>query len=156
MCSFIRFVKPWILGRFFDRNVPTRGSLKLWTEPPKKLSRRLLASVTIKCRKRFAKGYAALVLVTIKDWLILRTPSMVIPLSVIPRNSCFSTLSDSPVLPVFPRSSLSHFFRLRFRSCSKIFEFRSGESENFSNSKIRLQFRLRLPSMQPKFTNVFI
>ena len=50
----------------------------------------------------------------------------------------------------------SHFqvagVTLRLRSCSKIFE--SG-SENFSHLRIRLLFRLRLPSMQPKFSKFF-
>jgi len=47
----------------------------------------------------------------------------------------------------------SHFFRLRLRSCSKIFKSGSG---NFSNLRIRLLFRLRLQSIQPKFTLVFV
>ena len=45
------------------------------------------------------------------------------------------------------RGGRSHFFRLR--SCSKISESRSG-SGNFSNLWIRLLFRHRLPSIQPK------
>ena len=50
------------------------------------------------------------------------------------------------------RGGRSHFFRLR--SCSKIFETGSG-SEIFSNLRIRLLFRRRLQSMQPKSTNLF-
>ena len=49
----------------------------------------------------------------------------------------------------------SHIFRLRLRSCFKTFE--SGVwtgSEKFSSLRIRLLFRLRLPSMQPNFTSV--
>jgi len=50
------------------------------------------------------------------------------------------------------RGGRSRFFRLRLRSCSKIFESRSG-SGDFSNLKIRLLFKLRLqPSIQPQFT----
>jgi len=42
---------------------------------------------------------------------------------------------------VFSRGGRSHFFRLRLRSCSNIFESGSG---NFSDLRIRLLFRLRL------------
>jgi len=52
------------------------------------------------------------------------------------------------------RGGRSHFFRLRLRSCSKTFESESG-SGNLSNLRIRILFRLRLPSIQPKFTNAF-
>jgi len=44
------------------------------------------------------------------------------------------------------------FFRLRLRSCFEM--FKSG-SAIFLNLRIRLFFRLQLPSIQPKFTNVF-
>jgi len=48
----------------------------------------------------------------------------------------------------------SHIFRLRLRSCANIFGFGSGSgSEFFSNLRIRLLFKLRQPSMQPKFSN---
>jgi len=54
------------------------------------------------------------------------------------------------------RSGRSHIFRLRLRSCSEIFETGSGsDSEKCSNLRIRLLFRLRLPSMQPTFSNVY-
>jgi len=55
------------------------------------------------------------------------------------------------------RSGRSHFFKLRLRSCSKIFESWSGfRSGIFSNLRIRLLFRLRVPSsIQPKFTHLF-
>ena len=52
------------------------------------------------------------------------------------------------------RDGRSHSFSLRLRSCSKIFETGYG-SGNFSNLRIRLLFRLRLPSIQPKFNHVF-
>ena len=52
------------------------------------------------------------------------------------------------------RGGRSHFFRLRLRSCSKIFESGSvSGSGNFSNVRIRLLFRLRLQSRKPKITN---
>jgi len=53
------------------------------------------------------------------------------------------------------RGGQSHIFRLRLGSCSKIFESGSG-SESFSNLGIRLLFKLRQPSMQPKFSNFFL
>jgi len=49
----------------------------------------------------------------------------------------------------------SHFFRLRLHTCSKMFESGSWFG-NFSNMRIRLLFRLRLPSIQPKFTHAFL
>ena len=51
-----------------------------------------------------------------------------------------------------------HFFRLRLRSCSKIFESGSESwSGNSSNLRIRLLFRLRLQSLiQPKFVMVAV
>jgi len=50
-------------------------------------------------------------------------------------------------LDVITRGSRSHFFRLRLRSCSKIFESGSGYSLTL---RIRLLFRLRLQSsIQP-------
>jgi len=53
------------------------------------------------------------------------------------------------------RGGQSHIFRFRLRSSSKIFESGSWSgSEVFSNLRIRLLFRLRKPSMQPKFSNV--
>ena len=51
---------------------------------------------------------------------------------------------------VATRGVRSHVFSLRVCSCSKMFEFWSG-SGNFSNLRIRLPFRLRLPPIQPKF-----
>jgi len=45
----------------------------------------------------------------------------------------------------------SHFFILLLRTSSKMFESGSGK---FSSLRIRLLFRLRLPSIQPKFTHV--
>jgi len=57
------------------------------------------------------------------------------------------------IIAIEIKGGRSHFLRLRLRSCSKIFESGSG---NFSNSRIRLLFRLRLQSsIQPKFTYVF-
>jgi len=53
------------------------------------------------------------------------------------------------------RGGWSHFFRLRLHSYFEILESGSG-SENFSNLRIRLLFRLRLPSIQPKFTQVLL
>jgi len=50
------------------------------------------------------------------------------------------------------RDGRSHIFRLRMRYCSKIFQSGSG-TKNFSNMRIRILFWL--PSMQPKFSNVF-
>ena len=50
------------------------------------------------------------------------------------------------------RGGQSHFFRIQLRSCSQIFESGSGI---FSNLRIRLLFRLQVPSIQPKFTHVF-
>jgi len=50
------------------------------------------------------------------------------------------------------RGGRSHIFRLWLRSCSKIFEPRT-RSEIFSNLRIRLGFRLRLPSIQPKYSS---
>jgi len=49
-----------------------------------------------------------------------------------------------------------HFFRLRLRSCFKLFKSGCGSgSGNFSNFQIRFLFRLRLhSSIQPKFTHV--
>jgi len=44
-------------------------------------------------------------------------------------------------LRVASRGCRSHFFRLRLRSCHKIFESGSGK---FLNLRIRLLFRLRL------------
>jgi len=55
---------------------------------------------------------------------------------------------------VTTRGGRSHFFRLRLRPCFKIFESGSGYG-NFSDLKIRLLFRLRLPSIHPKFTHAF-
>jgi len=55
--------------------------------------------------------------------------------------------------PTF-RGGRSHFFRLRLRSCSKIF-WSGSESGSctFSNVRIRLLFRLRLPSpIQPNLS----
>ena len=55
----------------------------------------------------------------------------------------FRTLGDEH----WTRGVQSRFFRLRLRSCSKIFESGSG---NFSNIRIGLLFRLRLQSsIQP-------
>jgi len=45
------------------------------------------------------------------------------------------------------RGGRSHFFRLRLRSCLKLFESWSGSGfGNFSNLRIRILFRLRLQS----------
>ena len=52
------------------------------------------------------------------------------------------------------RGGRSHFFRLGLRSCSKVFESGFG-SGNFSNLRIRLLFRLRLPSMEPGIHTCF-
>ena len=52
------------------------------------------------------------------------------------------------------RGGRSHTFRHRFRSCSKLFESESG-FEIFSNLRIRLPFRLRLPSTPQKFSDIF-
>jgi len=52
------------------------------------------------------------------------------------------TYSDG-IWHVESRGGRSHFFRLRLRSCSKIFESGCGYS---SNLRIRLLFRLRLQS----------
>jgi len=53
------------------------------------------------------------------------------------------------------RGGRSQFFRLRLRSCSKLFESRSG-SGNFSHLRIWLLFRPRLQSsIQPYLTHVF-
>jgi len=62
----------------------------------------------------------------------------------------------SALASVASRGCRSHVFRLPLRSCSKILESwsRSG-SRNFSNLRIGILFRLRLPSIQPKFTQVF-
>jgi len=55
------------------------------------------------------------------------------------------------------RSGRSHIFSLRPRSCSESVEPRyRSESAKFSNLRIRLLLRLRIPSMQSKFSNVFI
>ena len=51
------------------------------------------------------------------------------------------------------RGGWSQFFRLRLRSCSKIFESEYGYS---SNLRIRLLFRLRRQSsIQPQFIHLF-
>jgi len=49
------------------------------------------------------------------------------------------------------RGGRSHFFRLRLRSCSNIFESGSGSGSGYSsNLRIRLLFRLRpQSSIQP-------
>jgi len=45
------------------------------------------------------------------------------------------------------RADRSHFFRLRLRSCSKLFESGSGSGFGYSsNLRIRLLFRLQLQS----------
>jgi len=54
--------------------------------------------------------------------------------------------------PVTGRGGRSHFFQIRLRTCSIIFESGSG---NFSNLTIRLLFIFRLPLIEPKFTHVF-
>ena len=68
--------------------------------------------------------------------------------------SCRSRTTPDPWLSLDPacRDDRNHFFRLRLRLCTKMFESGSG---NFSNLRIRLLFWLRLPSIQSKFTNVF-
>jgi len=57
-------------------------------------------------------------------------------------------------LPLGAGGGRSHFFRLRLRSCFKIFESGFG-SGNFSNLRIGHLFRLRVQSRQPKITNGF-
>jgi len=69
-----------------------------------------------------------------------------------PTNKLTCLLSWEAIRGLHARGGRSHFFRLRLRSCSKIFESGSGNISNFS---IWLLFTLRLPSIQPKSTHVF-
>ena len=59
-----------------------------------------------------------------------------------------------PTKPAPDRGGRSHIFRFRLGSCSKIFESGSW-SQSFLNLRIRLLFKLRKQSMQPKFNYVF-
>ena len=59
---------------------------------------------------------------------------------------------EQNMFQAFSRGGRSHFFRLRIRSFSKLFWSVSG-SGYFSNLRIRLLFRLRLPSIRPKLYN---
>jgi len=66
------------------------------------------------------------------------------------QNSLFVLLRRAP--HCYTRGVRSHIFILRLHSCSKIIE--SG-SKNVLILRIGLLFRLRIPSIQPKFSNDF-
>jgi len=80
------------------------------------------------------------------DWLILESSCLLAALNGNGVVQCLYHMSEAQVAGLT-------FFRLRLRSCSKIFESLSG-SEVFTKLRIRHLFRLCQPSMQLKFSNV--
>ena len=76
-------------------------------------------------------------------WIVLHK-CHVIPLVTIPQLLC---QTFRITFRIQTRGGRSHIFKLRLRSCSKIFESESG-SKFFSNLRIRLLSRLRLPSIR--------